>query len=98
MYKLETLAETENYLITLEERDGVLFVHMEVDFYNKTILKELRSLMEDLEREAWILGWDELFSYTANPKFARALCDCKEIGEIEQENLKVMVWVLKPQL
>lgn len=98
MFNSQVIKETENFCIAVEEREGILFVHVEVENYSKGVHKEMKGVMEDLGREAWILGWDEIYAYTPNPKFCKMMCDCKEIGEIEDHNVKVMVWQLEPQL
>lgn len=98
MFNIEVIKETENFRIAVEEREGTLFVHVKVENYSKGVHKEMESVIQDLGKEAWILGWNEIYAYTPNPKFCRMMCNCQEIGEVDDHNVKVMVWKLEPQL
>lgn len=83
------LYEDEDFVVTGEVIGEHLFVHITVHRYNKTIRKRIFSVWGDIKDEAWVNGWDRVFSYNTNEKFAKLLS-----GRVVDEKLRVFAWEL----
>lgn len=89
----------ENFDVQVEEREGMLFLHCEVENFSKSVLKQMKAVMEEIKLACFYNGWNQIFSYTPNPKFGR-LMGGKKIDEftVSGKHYEVMVWELEQQL
>lgn len=100
MSNVETVYKDDNFSVVKEEAYGVCFFHCYVDHFNKSVLKTMREVWEDIKEEARKDGWRVIHSYTPNPKFANLLPGAKKINEFEAQgkSYEVIEWDLEHQL
>lgn len=89
------LYKDENFNAVLEEKDSILFLHCEVDNFSKSVFKQMQVVLEEIKVACLSHGWEELFSYTPNPKFGKMLGG-EKIDEFEYMNkhYEVLRWEL----
>ena len=63
----------EDFQVEVEERDGILFLHCEVEKYNKTVKKRMQEVFQDIKDACVFFGWDAIHAYTPNPKFSKLM-------------------------
>jgi hypothetical protein len=91
--------EDEDFSVVLEEWSSILFLHCYVDNYSKSVKKKMLDIFEELKQACFYNGWEELYSYTPNGKFARMLPGAEKIDSFKQGDVEyeVFEWVLKQQ-
>lgn len=65
-----TWYEDEDYTVTLEESEGLLFVHIEVYNFSKDIFLRIKQSWWELLFQCYLYGYEFLHTYTKNKKFA----------------------------
>lgn len=96
---IKELCSNSKFKITLEELDGVLFVHCDVFEYKKSAIRELIDTFKLLGKAAADSGYEEVAAYTLNKRFARLMNNTFElVGTVPTKNgevFEVLVWELK---
>ena len=97
MSNIKTVYKDENFSVIKEEAHGLCFFHCYVDNFNKSILKHMREVWEDVKKASKEEGWIVIHSYTPNPKFAMLLPGAKKINEFEAhgKEYEVIEWELE---
>lgn len=92
--KQEVYSGNDNYIMSIEDVDSYLFVHIDVHNWSPSILKLIRCDFEELKLDAYGNGYDNIFSYTSNPKFAKLVDgSCKYADSID-DGVEVLYWEL----
>lgn len=73
MHQLVTLCETEDFLAKAEVIDNILFLHCDVKRNTVSSLKSVREGFSILKEEAYLHGWDEMYTYTQNGRWVRLI-------------------------
>lgn len=96
MHRIGVLCETDSFVAKGEVYNNLLFLHCEVKKNTKSALKEILSGLEILKEEAYLAGWDEMYTYTQNPRWVRLLGGIylTEIV-IDEKRYEVYKWELK---
>lgn len=93
-----TLLETDNYTVKCEEKSGMPFIHWEVQHFNKSLLKEMREVAEEIKEAFRYFGHEEIYAYVpkAKVKFSKTISDPETIAEIEHLGIEyeVLRWDL----
>lgn len=87
------------YRIDIEKIDDSVFIHMKVNEWSPDVAKLLKLDWEILRGDAYMEGYDHLFSYTKNSKFAKLIDNtCTTVGVVEDpvthEVYDVLAWEL----
>ena len=95
MSKYIEIYDDGDFNVKVEEQDGIMFLHCDVENFNKTVLKNMRTVFEEIKVAAAYFGWEEIFSYTPNPKFAKILGgESINSFEVCGKTYEVMKWEL----
>lgn len=97
MSEIETVYKDEDFEVVKEIAYGICFYHCYVNKFNKTILKKMKGVWEEVKKGAAEEGWPQIHSYTPNPKFAMLLPGAKKVNEFEAEgqHFEVIRWELE---
>lgn len=68
--KRKVFEENDNFRVDLELIDGALFAHVEVFDTKLSTYKKMRESWSDLVKAAYFDGFEFIFSYTQNRRFA----------------------------
>lgn len=79
-----------DFLVEGEVIDCHFYVHIAAYNYNKSVKKKMWSVWGDIKEEVWLNGWDRIFSYNTNEKFAKMFN-----GTLVDKKLRMYVWELK---
>ena len=71
--KRDIYEDNELVLVTLEEIEGLLYVHVDVKQFSKVVVEYLQALWDQIQMDAWYSGYDDIFSYTKNSKFVKLI-------------------------
>lgn len=76
--------------------DNALFIHCDVYRWSKSSLKKFREEFKVLKKEAVKNGFDALYAYTENPKWAKMVEKCEKIGQFTKDGkyYEVLEWQL----
>jgi len=72
--------------VELEELDGYVYVHVTVKQWSKDVLRFIQEGWKVLEFELWLEGYDDIYSYRMNEKFAK-LVTGREWEHIGSDNV-----------
>ena len=86
-----TIVSNEDYNISGDLKEGLLFLHCEVLKFNKTVLKSIRDSFEVVLDEAMSVGHVAVYAATENERFVEALGVPYKLLN-EHEGMKVLVW------
>lgn len=93
------IEKNDNYEVSYELVEGeLIFMHISVESFSKTVLKEIKSLFEGLMRVASEQGYYYLFAQTPNLRFVKALGQPYEVfgtTEVDGEKQWGVSWELK---
>ncbi len=79
----ETYIDNNYYTVDLEDCDGYLFVHVDVHKWSPNVLKMMKCDWENLKYDAYMNGYDHIFTYTQNMKYSRLIDDSiQKAGEM----------------
>lgn len=84
------LYKDEDFYVTGETIDEHIYVHVSANNYSKAIKIKMISVWNDIREEVWLSGWDRIFSYNTNGKFAKLFG-----GKLVDKDLRMYVWELK---
>lgn len=94
----EDIYEDDLVRVQAEVRDGLLFCHCYPKVKSSVrLMKHLKWLWGNVERELYIAGFDYIHTYTPNMKFCEVLDDTFiHLGTITLDNkeLEVLRWEL----
>lgn len=96
----KVIREDDRFIARLEEikKDDrkLLFIHIELKgTVDVALIKHLRSEFEDYKRRIKLAGYDNIYSYSATPKFYRMFKGYEDLGDMEGfEGYKVIKWAL----
>jgi hypothetical protein len=94
------IREGDKFIARLEEikknDKKLLFIHIELKgTVDVALIKELRREFEDYKRRIKLAGYDNIYSYSATPKFYSLFKGYQELGPMEGfEGYKVLKWAL----
>ncbi len=89
----QTFSENEDYKLVLEMEENHIFLHIDVVNWGKSVLKSIRTDMLDILKRTKEQGWDEVYAYTPNVKFANMVEPCETIGIMYgREELTIVKW------
>jgi len=95
MSNLVEIYNDGNFEVQAEEKDGIVFLHCQASEFNKSVWKTMKAVMEEIKVASSFHGWDEIFTYTRNGKFARLLgAEPIDTFELCGEEYEVMKWSL----
>lgn len=70
-----------NYLLSYEEIEGCLFVHVEIRKFNKSTLKKIKEDWSELLIELYFQGYEEVFTYTQDMRIVDLVGGGEVVGE-----------------
>ena len=65
------LYQDSDFCVEGEVMDDLFYMHVNVSNYNKSVKKRMNSVWADIQEEVWLHGWEHIFSYNTNSKFAK---------------------------
>ena len=81
--------EDEDFRVQGEVMEDHLYLHVDAYNYSKLVKKKMFGVWDDIQQEVWLNGWDRIFSYNTNEKFA------KMFGwKLVNKDLRMYVWEL----
>lgn len=86
------LYKDEDFCVEGEVMEDLFYMHVNVSRYGKSIKKKMDSVWADIQEEVWLHGWEQIFSYNTNSKFAK-MFGWKKIASVEGAG-EVYVWDL----
>ena len=88
------LHQEDDFELIGEDVDGQLFIHCTVHKFNKSVLKQMREVFEVVQEQSKEVGYNEIFSYTSNPKFAKLFVGVEYITSIDSlgKTYEVFKW------
>lgn len=84
-----TIYEDDDFRVHGEVLEGFFYMHVSVKNYSKAVRKRMKSVWEDVQKEVWLNGWDHIFSYNTNEKFAKLFG-----WRLVNKDLRMYVWEL----
>lgn len=86
----------EDFEAKLEEHSGQVFLHCEVFHFNKSVMKRMQVVFEEICEGMRYFGFSYLNAYTPNPKFVKKFGEPVVVKTIPygEEEYEVMVWEL----
>ena len=66
-----TIYEDEDFRVQGEVMEDLFYMHVDVSNYNRSVRKKMNSVWSDIQEEVWMNGWEHIFSYNTNSKFAK---------------------------
>lgn len=82
----------DDLTITLEEADGNLMAHATIHSANKHSIKQLLEIWEEIKSRAYWQGYEEIYTYSNDPRMFDIVKGGEEIGEFEKDGVKYKVW------
>ena len=90
----QTFSNSEDYKLVLEMKQDIIFLHIEVYNWGKSVLKYIREDMLDILERTKEAGWDEVYAVTPNVRFANMVEPCKVIGRSKEDpSYKIVKWI-----
>jgi hypothetical protein len=101
--KRKVIKDTDRWKARLEEvkqnDKKILFIHIELKGnVDVPLIRELREEWEGFKRKIKAAGYDNIYSYSATPKFYSMFKGYEDIGPLVYEGLegyRVLKWDLK---
>lgn len=76
-----------------EDIDELLYVHMKVKQWSRSVFEYIKAVWDMFKHDAYYNGYDYVFTYTENEKFARMIDpSCDKAGN--HEGVDVLYWRL----
>ena len=95
-YKKINFYNDDDINVDLQYLNGDLLLHCTVNGkYSKRVKEKLQEQFMVISELAYMEGFEEMFSYTQNLKFANLIYPCEVIGEVPHSDYKVVRWDLK---
>jgi len=89
-------AEDENLSLSYEVLNDCLYVHVVLHAFNKHVFERLRAAWEHMKMDAYMDGWEYIFTYTKDPRIVSLIGGAEEIVSDElPKGIKVFKWELK---
>lgn len=88
----QTWYEDENYHMTYEEIDGVIFIHIEIATITKSVFKDIKQKWEDFKAKLYWLGHEWIFTYTTDLRIPNMIGGGKVVGKWNDKD--VVAWEL----
>ncbi|NOQ73242.1 MAG: hypothetical protein GQ574_14640 [Crocinitomix sp.] len=90
----QTFSNSDDYNIIIQMESDLLFLHIDVVNWGKSVLKSIRQDMEKILDRTKAQGWGEVYAYTSNVKFANLVEPCEVVGPMAgHEHLTIVKWV-----
>mgnify|MGYP001553592429 CR=1 FL=1 len=95
--KRRTYYENEDYNLSLEEKDGLLFVHLIFFNVSKNIIKDISSKWNEIKEKCYWLGYEYIYTYTTDPRVPKLFDGWEPVTEVNYYGTKyeVIRWELK---
>ena len=91
---IRTFSENDNYKLVIEMEQETIFLHISVFNWGKSVLKSIREDMDKILQHSKELGWDEIYAYTPNVKFANLIEPCEVVASMEgRDDLTIVKWI-----
>lgn len=87
------LYKDSDFCVEGEVMDDLFYMHVDVSNYNKSVKKKMNSVWSDIQEEVWLHGWEHIFSYNTNSKFAK-LFGWEKIASVDGAG-EVYAWALR---
>ena len=88
-----TIYEDEDFRVQGEVMEDLFYMHVDVSNYNRSVRKKMNSVWSDIQEEVWMNGWEHIFSYNTNSKFAK-MFGWERIASVGGAG-EVYAWALK---
>lgn len=95
----EVVYEDDDFALEEQIEQGVVFIHLLVYRFNKTVLKKMQGMFQVLKGTYKEDGYGEIFAFTPDPKFCRLIdpsAKTIESGVVRGKKMEVLVWDLTP--
>lgn len=79
-------------IITLEEADGNLMAHVTINSASKASVEELLRQWNDIKHRAYWQGYEEIYTYSGEPRMFNLVRGGQEVGEFEKDGQTYKVW------
>ncbi len=94
-----TFYKDDDFTVKLEEVDGLLFVHVNVERFTPSSFKRMKALWEEIYERAWYGGYESIYAYTPDETFVKRFgkMPYNKINEYRQSGIvyNVYEWVLQ---
>lgn len=88
----KTFYEDSDFRLSLEEIKEQAFVHVELNKFSKAILSRLMEQWKEVLMRFYLLGYEEIFTYTRDPRIVNIVGGATKIGE--HKGYEVYKWEL----
>lgn len=82
----------DKFKIYLEEIDYNIFIHVEIYEFNKEVLKDIKYQWAEVALKMYLLGYEELFTYTKDRRIVDLVGGASQIGNYK--GYEVWKWEL----
>jgi len=90
----QTFSNSEDYKLVLEMEQDIIFLHIAVYNWGKSVLKSIREDMLDILERTKGQGWDEIYAVTPNVKFANLVEPCEVVAPSEyRKGYTIVKWI-----
>jgi hypothetical protein len=83
-------------VVSLEEVEDQLFVHVVIDKPTRSSMEELLHVWADIKAKCYWLGYEHIYAYTQDDRMEKFFPGSEYVGEVETAGLKfrVLQWEL----
>ncbi len=91
------LFSDEDMKLSYEVIQENLFIHVEYDNFSKSILNKTRKLWKEFLLRAFFDGWEEIFTYTKDPRIVKMIGGAEELydSKLQRLGLRMFKWDLR---
>lgn len=91
-----TYFENEDFDLSLEEKDGHLFVHLVFFNVTKKAVNRVKAVWEEVRAKCYWLGYEQINTYTKDLRVVKLFDNYELLGEfdLDGEKYEVARWVL----
>lgn len=83
----------DDFILILEELNEQAFVHVHLNEFSRKIFKKLLEQWKEVLMRFYLLGYEEIFTYTKDPRIVNMVGGAQKIDE--HEGYEVYKWELK---
>lgn len=91
-YVKKEFYDDDDLTVTLEEADGNLMAHVAIRNASKSIINKMLKIWEDIQYRAYWQGYEEIYTYSNEPRMFDIVKGGTEVGEFDKDGTKYKVW------
>ena len=98
MSKKAVYAQDDSLKLWVEVINECLFVHVQLYQFDKGVLERLKVAWKHLQTAAYFDGWEEIFTYTKDPRIVNIIGGAEELDvpdKLTNAGFRMFKWELK---